>query len=150
MKSAELCLYTARAWRQGLPCHSTGMGSGWPLGSRAQSDPRHGQQQSWGKCMSDSFSNQPWHMKWGLHQLQHMWCLTWYKVCQDKTPLSFFLLVSKGSSRFALAQDVALWPHELHCQYVSCSSTYHLENPESVCHDPLKGCPTSARWQRCL
>ena len=56
-------------------------------------------------------------------------------VCQDKIPLSFFLLVSGGSSKFALAQGIALWPHEFHCQYVSCSYTYHLENPERVCHD---------------
>lgn len=81
-------------------------------------------------------------MKWRLHQVQDMQCLTWYKVCQDKMILSFFLLVSKGGSKFALAQDIALWPHDFHCQYVSCSYTYHVENPEFAMTCPTEGCPT--------
>lgn len=56
-----------------------------------------------------------------------MRCLTSYKVCQDKIPYSFFLLVSRGGSTFALAQDIALWPHELHCQYVSCHTTWRIQ-----------------------
>lgn len=43
----------------------------------------------------------------GLHHVQDMQSLTWYKVCQDKISLNMFLLVSGGGSKFSVGSPMS-------------------------------------------